>query len=341
MAREFDHLAVGEEFYFQWHLTEKCNLRCRHCYHTSYKSTGELIPDQLFQIVDAMDLAAARWGRRATLSLTGGEPLLRRQDLLEVITYIEKKPHIYYFDLLTNGTLLDDALVARLADFNKLRRVQLSLEGPDAQSNDQVRGTGTFKRVIAAIKGLKAHGLAVSIMNTLHRGNFARVREMVTLAADLGVDCLSFERFIPEGQGREMETMALSRQELQETLQLITTLATNERRVRILTYRPLYALAGQDASLGAMCSIGINALTIMHDGTVYPCRRLPLPLGNILSDGLFKIWYDSEILWRIRDCRNLQGKCHDCELIVSCRGCRAAAYFASGNYLAEDPQCWK
>lgn len=341
MSHNFDHLTAGEEFYFQWHLTERCNLRCQHCYHTSYKSTGELSREELFHVVNTIDQTVARWGRQATLSLTGGEPLVRCQDLLEVMAFIEKKPHIYYFDLLTNGTLLDDPLVARLAASSKLRRVQLSLEGPDTRSNDQVRGEGVFTKVVSAIKNLKSHRLSVSIMTTLHKGNVAGIQEMVDLAAGLNVDCLSFERFIPEGHGSQMNTMALSREELRDALQLIASLALAEQRVRILTYRPLYALTGSDASLGAMCSIGVNALTIIHDGTVYPCRRLPLPLGNVLTDGLFKIWYDSELLWQIRDCRNLRGKCRDCELIVSCRGCRAAAYFASGDCLAEDPQCWR
>ena len=65
------------------------------------------------------------------------------------------------------------------------------------------------------------------------------------------------------------------------------------------------------------------------------------PIGDVLTDGLFNIWYNSELLWKIRDPKNLEGKCANCELLSQCRGCRAAAYFATGNYMAEDPQCWK
>ena len=111
--------------------------------------------------------------------------------------------------------------------------------------------------------------------------------------------------------------------------------------VRILLYRPLFALLGPDnPTVGALCSAGNNALTIMPDGTVYPCRRLPIPIGHALEDGFFKIWYGSEVLWRIRDPKNLGGKCGACDLITKCRGCRAMAYFTTGDYMAEDPQCW-
>ncbi|MGO8714956.1 MAG: SPASM domain-containing protein [Smithella sp.] len=218
--------------------------------------------------------------------------------------------------------------------------MQISLEGPDANFNDQVRGEGNFIRVVAAIQMLRENHIDVSIMNTLNRGNVSAIQDIVNLAADLGAGCISFERLIPAGNGKSMVGQMLISSELRDAFQIISKLALQEKRLRVLTYRPLFALFGSDASLGAMCSIGTNALTIMHDGTVFPCRRLPLPLGNILDEGLFKIWYDSKILWEIRDCRNLKGKCNGCDIISSCRGCRAMAYSVTGDYLAEDPQCW-
>ena len=90
-----------------------------------------------------------------------------------------------------------------------------------------------------------------------------------------------------------------------------------------------------------MCSIGIDSITIMPDGTVFPCRRLPMPIGNLHHESLFKIWYTSDLLWEIRNKNNLKGKCNNCELIPRCSGCRAIAYALTGDYLAEDPQCWK
>jgi radical SAM protein with 4Fe4S-binding SPASM domain len=111
---------------------------------------------------------------------------------------------------------------------------------------------------------------------------------------------------------------------------------------RILLYRPLFALLnGHDPTVGAMCSAGTNALTIMHDGTILPCRRLPIPIGNALTDSFYKVWYTSKTLWDIRNPENIKGKCSGCDLLAACRGCRALAYTVTGDYLAEDPQCWK
>ena len=93
--------------------------------------------------------------------------------------------------------------------------------------------------------------------------------------------------------------------------------------------------------VGASCSIGVDSLCILPDATVFPCRRLPISIGNLKEDSIFKIWYTSKVLWDIRNKKNLKGKCDDCEFIPRCSGCRATAYAMTGDYLAEDPQCWK
>mgnify|MGYP001341997068 CR=1 FL=1 len=121
--------------------------------------------------------------------------------------------------------------------------------------------------------------------------------------------------------------------------------------LQIIKYRTLWALLDPERTskpdvpleidIGGMCSIGTDSLTVMPDGTVLPCRRLPIAIGNLQRDSLFKIWYTSDLLWKLRDKNNLQGKCNDCELIPRCGGCRAIAHAMTGNYLAEDPQCWK
>ena len=145
-----------------------------------------------------------------------------------------------------------------------------------------------------------------------------------------------------EGKGKGLRDQLLSPGELRELYENVYHMAIKSNGTRILLYRPLFAqIAPDDPTVGALCSAGNNALTIMPDGTVYTCRRLPIPIGNVLRDGLFSIWYDSEVLWNIRNPQKLGGKCRDCDLLANCRGCRAMAHFCSGDYMAEDPQCWR
>jgi radical SAM protein with 4Fe4S-binding SPASM domain len=340
--KKVEDVHVNDEFYFQWHITERCNQRCVHCYHENYNREKELDRKQLLDAAEKMLTAAAKWDKYATFSFTGGEPLIRKDELFEIAGYLDDHERAAYYDILTNGSLFDDSLISSVSRLKKLRRVQLSLEGSTPEINDHIRGKGSFQKTISAIKKLKDAGLTVSIMTTISRLNAEDILPLIELLEREGVDTFALERFIPEGQGKQMADEVLSPGEIRRVFESVYKVGKVPRPMRILMYRPLFGLLdGQDPTVGAMCSVGTNALTIMHDGTILPCRRLPIPIGNILVDSLFKIWYNSPLLWEIRNPSNLKGKCKYCELLPICRGCRAAAFAKIGDYLAEDPQCWK
>lgn len=332
----------ADEFYFQWHITEKCNLRCKHCYHDAYTSKNELTSAQLTLAFMEMEKTLAKWQKNGSASLTGGEPFLRKDDLMRVAHLMDGSEHFSYYDILTNGSLIDMDAIADLGQLQKLRRVQLSLESPNAEENDQIRGLGSFEATLSALRLLKRNGFEISVMTTVTKRNQAEIPAMIEFLADEGVDTFAIERFIPEGTGAEMKDNMLSIEEVRDLYETIHGIGINENRIRVLMYRPLFGLIDQnDCTVGAMCSVGANALTIMHDGTIFPCRRLPISIGNILADGLFKPWYDSDVLWSVREPSNLKGKCGACDLVPICRGCRAMAYWLTGDYLEEDPHCWK
>lgn len=332
---------LEEEFYFQWHLTERCNKACKHCYQNGNRS-NELPLMDLIKITDNMEEALIKWEKKGTISLTGGEPFLRRDDLHALMNRFDDSQHILYYDILTNGSLISQEEAHALAVHKKLRRIQVSLEGATAETNDAVRGNGSFDDTFTAIRSLRKEDLTVSVMTTLTRANMNEIPALIDLLGNEGVATFALERLIPEGAGANLTHDMLSTIELKQLYENVYQMAMNQPPVRILLYRPLFAmLSPDDPTVGALCSAGNNALTIMPDGTVYPCRRLPIPIGNVLSDGLFKIWYGSEVLWRIRNPENLNDKCRSCGLLTQCRGCRAMAYFTNGDYMAEDPQCWQ
>jgi radical SAM protein with 4Fe4S-binding SPASM domain len=340
MKKISHELSLDDEFYFQWHLTERCNHTCRHCYQNG-KPTPELELNDLFRIVERMEDAVRKWGIQGTLSLTGGEPFLRRNDLHALMDRIDISDVLAYYDILTNGSLINEAEAQLLTAHTKLRRVQVSLEGATEQTNDAIRGPGSFESTLNAIRLLRKAEIDISIMTTISRLNYQEIPDIIELAGKEKVATLAFERLIPEGAGGSMIDQVLSPDELHSLYEQIYLMATNNSPVRMLLYRPLFALiAPDDHTAGALCSAGNNALTIMPDGTVFPCRRLPIPIGNVLSDGFYKIWYESEVLWRLRNPLNLSGKCNNCRMLTQCRGCRAMAYFTTGDYMAEDPQCW-
>jgi len=306
-------LTAEDEFYFQWHITEHCNRGCCHRYQDG-QSVEELGLPELLKIVDIMENAVLKWDKIGTLSITGGEPFIRRYELYGLLGRIEITDSLIYYDILTNGSLITKEEVKILSQFKKLRRVQVSLEGATEKTNDLIRGTGAFKDTLNAIHCLKDVGIEISVMTTVSRLNCYEIPDLINLCEREGVSALALERLIPEGGGIGMINHILSSEELHKLYYNIYLLAQRNLRVRLLLYRPLFSIiAPDDPTVGALCSAGNNALTIMPDGTVYPCRRLPISLGNILTDGIYKIWYDSDILWKIRNPDNLNDKCRYCD----------------------------
>jgi len=78
---------------------------------------------------------------------------------------------------------------------------------------------------------------------------------------------------------------------------------------------------------------------ISHRGLAQPCGYLEAVSGNVLKDGVKKVWQDSEVFRRLRDLSSYKGKCGGCQFLRICGGCRARAYEATGDYLEEEPLC--
>ena len=87
------------------------------------------------------------------------------------------------------------------------------------------------------------------------------------------------------------------------------------------------------------CLAGSSVCFISHVGEVYPCGYLPVIAGDLRRQSFAEIWEKSEVFQQLRDTNNLKGKCGRCEFRNICLGCRARAYAATGDYLAEEPFC--
>jgi len=328
-----------KRFYITWDITDRCNKQCQHCYIDA-DNLPELSFSELDRALTKINSALGQWGKIGYLALTGGEPLLRKDDLLAFMDRAENLPKIGYYQLLTNGSLLSKETIAYFKGFRKLGAIQLSLESSSSKVNDAIRGEGSFEETLRAIRLLKENGFRVAISTTISQLNYLGIPALIKWVDQQSVDEIAFDRLIPSGKGKNLSP--LTKEELQQVYSLIYSLASKTEEVKIVTRRPLFCLtAPEDTEIGAMCSAGINNLSVMPDGIIYPCRWLPIPIGNVMSIDLDLMWYNAHILARLREKKGLKGKCHDCSFLSRCRGCRGMAYFHSGDYLAEDPQCWR
>ncbi|KAB2821319.1 MAG: SPASM domain-containing protein [Candidatus Dadabacteria bacterium] len=248
--------------------------------------------------------------------------------------------------ILSNGISIDAEKAKRLSKAG-VKGVQVSIEGPE-EVHEAVRGRGSFRASLKGVRHLLEAGMPVTLNTTLSDLNANRFMELVELAGAEGVQKLGFSRLVPSGRGRQLLDRMLSPEKVQELYGMISSVRTDG--LRIVSGDPVYSMVGAvfdstgDTPVGG-CAAGLSGLTIMPDGTVTPCRRLPVPIGNVRKDSLREIWAASEVLNALRDRSRYKGKCGSCRRWDACRGCRAIAYAHSqacgeGDFLAEDPQCF-
>jgi radical SAM protein with 4Fe4S-binding SPASM domain len=99
---------------------------------------------------------------------------------------------------------------------------------------------------------------------------------------------------------------------------------------------------GHPSDMSAMtkgCLAGTGVCFISHEGEVFPCGYLPVAAGDLRQQKFQDIWQNSTIFHELRDTGNLKGKCGCCEFRNICMGCRARAFAATGDFLAEEPFC--
>jgi radical SAM protein with 4Fe4S-binding SPASM domain len=332
---------MKEQFYIQWHITNLCNLRCKHCYQEDFSKDNDLEWAGLKKISDNILATLQEWGKKACIHLTGGEPLLK-PELFPLLNYLDRSPLVEELGIITNGLSFDQEWVERLSSFSKLKKIKISLDGADAETNDSIRQKRTFEKVIKNLSLFKREDLfEIILMFTVMKRNLKSVPLFFQFSKDLNVNGFIIERFIPWGRGRERMEEVLNGKDWEELIKTLSDLFAIEEENTLLPYQAFQVcFDGEEPELlGAPCVIGKDGLCVMPDGNVFPCRRFPISIGNLLSDSLRQIWEESEILEKLRRKENLKGKCGECD-IKDCRGCRSLALALTGDYLGEDPHCW-
>jgi radical SAM protein with 4Fe4S-binding SPASM domain len=279
-----------------------------------------------------------------SIHFTGGEPFLY-QGLLDVIAYSKAKS--YGVALMTNGCLITKEKAKEISHLG-ISDIQVSLEGPP-ELHASIRGKGSFHAAAKGVKHLVAAGCRVSANVTLSRLNLHNIEETVEVAKAIGFHRIGFSRMVPCGRGEALLTQFLTPQELKSAYQKI--LSANTPTFELVSGDPLAGTlsdtklpSGCNLTLSG-CSAGFSGVTVTSDGSVMPCRRIGLVAGNLKKKSLRAIWASSRLLWQLRRRESYKGKCGQCSLWPSCRGCRAVAYAYSStqgkpDLFSDDPQCW-
>lgn len=319
-------------FTLQWHITQVCDLHCKHCYDRSDRSPLTL--SEAFRVLDDLRTFCRARNVQGAVSFTGGNPQLHPH-FLDI--YRAAADRNFSLAILGNPAprqRMEEILSIAMPSF-----FQVSLEGL-REHNDSIRGTGHFDRIMDFLDLLKELGISSMVMLTLTSGNRDQVLPLAETLRDR-TDAFHFNRLALFGEGANLAMTDRDgyRRFLEDYLTAAETnpvMGTKDNLINILLAEQGRDLFGGCTGYG--CGAAFNFVTLLADGEVHACRKLPSVIGNIRERSLGEI-YDSDAAKRYR---LGPSACKGCGVRIACGGCLAVAKSSGLDIFAEkDPFCFK
>jgi len=316
-------------------LTYRCPLRCAYCSN----------PLGFSEIRDGLDTTtwervfheAGRLGV-VHVGLTGGEPTLR-PDLPRLVAAAAEAG--LYTHLVTAGLPLDRGGLAELATAG-LRSVQVSVQSSHAAESDEMAGSVSFDRKLAFARAVRELSLPLTLNVVLHRGNLARVGELVALARRLDADRLELANVQLQGWALPNRAALLpTREALAGAAEAVAQAMREGPRPEILFVLPDY---WSDRPKPCMGGWATRTIVVRPDGLVLPCHlagEIPdLAFGSVVERPLAWCWQSAPGMNRFRGESWMPEPCRSCpERGRDFGGCRCQAFALTGDAAATDPAC--
>jgi radical SAM protein with 4Fe4S-binding SPASM domain len=342
----------GPLFILPWRCTQACTSSCLHCGFASNPPAADALgTKETKHIVDEIYDFGANY-----LGLGGGEPLLRK-DLPEIISYAKKTG--LNVSLLTNGYFLEGKIFDNLVRNGV--RISISVDGAE-EINDTIRGKGGYAKAVSAMEKSSRAGLLDCLVATLANVDSTRnnvtsedMEHIIKLAEEHGARWVVIHGFIPFNRTEEHLARAPSPQQYEKIWNDVYDLSLKYKgKPEVNVYCPFYARVAKQRGMPnfndwfnnfflGKCAIAGKYMSVIENGDVIPCSfNDRIRLGNVQDKPLKEIWDElqtSEFALKLRDRKNLKGKCGVCKYREICGGCRTRAEMYTGDILESDPAC--
>lgn len=318
-------------FTLQWHITQECDLKCRHCYDRSSRSRV-LLADGL-KILDQMRAFCLSHYVRGQVSFSGGNPLLH-PDFMALYRAAAERG-------LSTALLANPSSSRQLSEIVAIQMpayFQVSLEGLE-KHNDLMRGEGHFQRTFEFLDIMAELNVPSEVMLTLTRENYDQILPLGELLRNR-TGSFTFNRLALFGNGADLA--------LPEKADYAAFLSEYLAAMRD---NPVLALKDSlfncvlesegkelfDGCAGFGCGAAFNFLALLPDGEVHACRKFPSVIGSVVTESLSEIYHSKSATAY----REGSSACHGCTLRAVCRGCPAVtASFGGDPFSDRDPFCF-
>jgi uncharacterized protein len=313
-----------------------CNLGCRYCY---YLEKAELFPsDERFrmrrEVLEAYicSFIAASPGPVVHFAWHGGEPTIAGTGFFRQVVELQARylPAGWSClnNLQTNGTLLDEAWCAFLAEHHF--SVGISIDGParlhDALRSDR-RGRPTHHRVMRGLSLLRAVGIEPDVLCTLNALTAEYPLEVYRFFLDEGMRWIQFLPVVEKTLHGGVSERSVTPEKMGTFLCSVFDewVRHDVERIGVQNFLEcLLVVTGQPANLCVMSERCGRVLAMEHDGSVYACDHfvdVDHRLGNVLRDGLAAL-VDApvQVAFANAKCDALPERCRSCSVAFLCHG---------------------
>lgn len=329
----------------QFHITGRCNLRCKHCYRTE-GDVETLSLEQVKEVIEQFKQLRLEYNRvhgiqaKGHINLTGGEPFFRA-DIRQILEYMGENEAHFTYGILSNGSFIDDEMIELLKK-TKVSFVQLSLDG-NRTTHDSLRAPGDYDRVLNTAEYLEKQGIRTYISFTANRENYRHLPAVARQCRKRRITKLWSDRLVPIGNGEELSALAITPDVIADYLKTLKRAQGNiliralYPKTQVTMNRALQFLCSDGAVYS--CSAADSLITVDEFGTVMPCRRMPIPCGDIRTSTLKEIYFGHKTFLRLRE-KYIPKECGGCRYAYLCRGgAKCQCYAAYGAFWRADPAC--
>ena len=316
--------------FIQLYPTIRCNQRCRFCFN----SGSPYVPDLPFEKALALlDILAANAIKE--IDIMGGEPLVLPWMPDFAGLAIKKGMTI---NISTNGSMPEAVMEFGDIDPGKCT-IGISLEGSSAQSHNTITRSSHFEATVRSITSLLSLGLDPVVKTVIRRSTAPDLQSVIDLLKGIGakryylihMDLMTKNKLLlKEGIGyRDFEELYEQVRLANPEIGIFKVHASCFHKTRLPS--------------GVRCAGGVRKLSVLPDGSVYPCnlfhRFNEFKLGNIFEESLPSLWENPKLRvfrkHRGNACR--EKNCTNRDLCTG--GCPAHGYFHYGEVDGADIRC--
>lgn len=311
------------------HVTNRCNLKCKHCVYTS----GEWdMPDMTLETVKKIIPALKKLGVEE-VHITGGEPLVNKE-FFEIARCLHENG--FGTRVQTNGILITPDIAKRLKECG-IEYVLISIDGLEKTHNSFRNNDKSFDYAIKAVKICLEAGLYTRVNTVINKSNVQDLPELIKYINNLKPDQHSFFYLTPVGRGKNIKNLMLSLEEWKEVEKIVEKAGRENKCLEKIRLQNVIKNNEDDKK----CRDD-NCL-ILANGDVYHCVFFiysPYKLGNIYNEDLYEIWTKNidKVLEETSNEKILSKQCNKQKQNCQCN-CSGLAYNLTGSVKACDPRC--